>query len=166
MPAAELRIRRIDARRDDTRAAIDELRERLSPRGNVVSEAGRRKTLEVFGEALTPAQVVERICGEVRSRGLAALLDYSARLDKANVTAETLRVTAAELQQRMRRPIRSFWPPFAESVTTCWPFSGPSCTPTSGCRSRRVGICGNVTCHCRVSAFACRAVLRRILRPC
>ncbi len=99
MTVAELRIRRIDARRDDTRAAIDELRERLSPRGNVVSEAGQRKTLEVFGEALTPVQVVERICGDVRSRGLSALLDYSARLDKAQVTADSLRVPAVELEQ-------------------------------------------------------------------
>src|SRR5580658_2116499 len=102
MTVAELRIRRIDARRDDTRAAIDELRERLSPRGNVVSEAGRRKTLEVFGEALTPVQVVERICGEVRSRGLSALLDYSARLDKANLSADSLPVPAAELEQAHR----------------------------------------------------------------
>ena len=68
----------------------------------MVSEAGRRKTLEVFGEALTPAQVVERICGDVRSRGLAALLDYSTKLDKADAKAETLRVPAAELEQAHR----------------------------------------------------------------
>ena len=61
---------------------LAELRERLSPRGNVVSEAGRRRTIEVFGEPLSPAQVVERICTDVRERGLAAVLDYSARLDK------------------------------------------------------------------------------------
>ena len=53
------------------------LRERLSPRGDVVSEAGRRRTIEVFGEPLSPQQVVERICGDVRERGLAAVLDYS-----------------------------------------------------------------------------------------
>ena len=134
MTSAELRIRRIDARRDDTRAAIDELRERLSPRGNVVSEAGRRKTLEVFGEALTPVQVVERICGEVRNRGLPALLNYSARLDKANVSADSLRVPAAELEQATPRPIRSSWQPSAAFATTCWPFSGRFCTPTCDCR--------------------------------
>ena len=40
------------------RAAMAELRRRLSPEGNVVSEAGRRRTVEVFGEPLSPAQVV------------------------------------------------------------------------------------------------------------
>ena len=51
-----LSIRRIDSRRDDIRAAMDDLRRRLSPEGNVVSEAGRRRTIEVFGEPLTPAR--------------------------------------------------------------------------------------------------------------
>ena len=92
-----LAIRRIDTRRDDAAAALTELRERLSPRGNVVSEAGRRRTIEVFGEPLTPAQVVERICSDVRQRGLAAVLEYSRRIDRAELTAETLRVPAADL---------------------------------------------------------------------
>ena len=78
-----LNIRRIDSRRDDIRAAMAELRRRLSPRGNVVSEAGRQRTIEVFGEPLSPAQVVERICRDVSQQGLAAVLDYSARIDKA-----------------------------------------------------------------------------------
>src|SRR5688572_4894055 len=94
-----LNIRRIDARNQDVRGEIAALRERLSPRGNVVSEAGRRRTIEVFGEPLSPQQVVERICTDVRSRGLAAVLDYSKRIDKAELTAETLRVPVAELQQ-------------------------------------------------------------------
>jgi histidinol dehydrogenase len=51
----------------------------------------------VFGEPLSPQQVVERICGDVRERGMAAVLDYSARIDKAPLTAETLRVTPDEL---------------------------------------------------------------------
>jgi len=92
-----LRIRRIDTRQQDARAALDDLRERLSPRGNVVSEAGRRRTIEVFGEPLTPGQVVERICNDVRQLGLPAVLDYSARIDRAELKAETIRVPAAEL---------------------------------------------------------------------
>ena len=97
-----LMIQRIDTRTDDVQAVLAALLERLSPRGNVVSEAGRRRTLEVFGEALTPVQVVERICGDVRTKGLTAVLDYSARIDKAQLTAETLRVPAAELQAAHR----------------------------------------------------------------
>jgi histidinol dehydrogenase len=92
-----LNLRRIDSRRDDIAKAMAELREKLSPRGDVVSEAGRRKTIEVFGEPLTPAQVVERICLDVRDKGMAAVLDYSARIDNASVTAETIRVPEREL---------------------------------------------------------------------
>ncbi|MCR4415810.1 MAG: histidinol dehydrogenase, partial [Thermoguttaceae bacterium] len=69
------------------------------PRGDVVSQEGRRRTIEIFGEPLSPAQVVERICREVEQRGLAAVLDYSARIDGAKLTAETLRVPAEELSR-------------------------------------------------------------------
>lgn len=94
----ELRLLRIDSRQANVRQALVELRERLSPRGNVVSEAGRRRTIEVFGEALSPQEVVERICEDVRAKGLPAVLDYSARIDRATLTPETIRVGAAELK--------------------------------------------------------------------
>jgi histidinol dehydrogenase len=90
-------IDRIDARTNDVTAALEALRRKLSPGGNVVSEAGRRRTIEVFGEPLSPQQVVERICGDVRARGLAAVLEYSQKLDKAELTPETIRVSTAEL---------------------------------------------------------------------
>lgn len=77
--------------------AVGALRARLSPRGDIVSEAGRRRTVEVFGEPLSPQQVVERICLDVRDRGLPAVLEYAAKIDKAELTAESLRVSAAEL---------------------------------------------------------------------
>jgi histidinol dehydrogenase len=91
-------MRRIDTRQHNVRQALAELRERLSPRGDVVSEAGRRRTIEVFGEPLSPQQVVERICSDVRDRGLAAVLDYSKRIDKAELTAQTIRVGEQELK--------------------------------------------------------------------
>ncbi len=92
-----LKLLRIDTRQANVRQSLAELRARLSPRGDFVSEAGRRRTVEVFGEALSPQQVVERICEDVRTKGLAAVLDYSARIDQAKLTAETIRVPAAEL---------------------------------------------------------------------
>ena len=92
-----LDLLRIDTRQADVRRVLAELRERLSPRGNVVSEAGRQRTIEVFGEPLSPQQVVERICEDVRTRGLPAVLDYTARIDKAKLTADEIRVPAAEL---------------------------------------------------------------------
>ena len=94
-----LSIRRIDSRREDIRAAMNALRQRLSPEGNIVSEAGRRRTIEVFGEPLSPAEVVGRICRDVKARGLPALLDYSARIDRAPLTAETIRVSGQELEE-------------------------------------------------------------------
>jgi len=95
----DLRILRIDSRRDDTEALMAELRRRLSPRGDVVSQEGRRRTEEIFGRPLSPVQVVERICRDVEEKGLAAVLDYSARIDKAEVSAESLRVPPEALSE-------------------------------------------------------------------
>ncbi len=95
----KLNIVRIDSRRDDIRAAMDQLRQRLSPQGNIVSQAGKRLTVEVFGEPLSPVQVVERICRDVAEQGLPAVLDYSARIDKAELTPETIRVPQAQLEK-------------------------------------------------------------------
>lgn len=78
---------------------MDTLRERLSPRGDVVSKAGRERTIAIFGEALTPAQVVERICRDVAEKGIDAVLDYCRRIDGADLTVETLRVPAEDLEQ-------------------------------------------------------------------
>lgn len=97
MTAQLLSLVRIDARREDFLRALEGLRRKLSPAGNVVSEAGRQKTLEVFGEPLSPQQVIERICGDVKLHGQAAVLDYSRKLDRAELTAETIRVSAREL---------------------------------------------------------------------
>ncbi len=99
MPRTPLNIRRIDSSRDDIRAAMARLREKLSPRGDVVSPSGRQRTMEVFGEPLSPSQVVDRICREVAEKGLAAVLDYTARIDKAQLTPQTVRVPQAELQR-------------------------------------------------------------------
>ncbi|HEY3968659.1 MAG TPA: histidinol dehydrogenase [Planctomycetaceae bacterium] len=76
---------------------MTELRQRLSLRGDIVSEMGKQRTVELFGEPLTPQQVVERICGDVDRDGLTAVLDYTNRLDNKKMTAEMLRVTPAEL---------------------------------------------------------------------
>lgn len=90
-------IPQIDTSRDDAAAALAALRARISPEGNVVSAAGRQRTLEVFGLPLTPSEVVARVCGDVRREGLAAVLDYSRRIDRAELTAQTLRVPPDEL---------------------------------------------------------------------
>jgi histidinol dehydrogenase len=92
-----LNIQQIDTRQPAAAAAIAALRAKLAPSGDVVSEAGRNKTIEVFGEPLSPSAVVDRICADVRTNGLEAVLRYSAKLDGAKLSAETLRVPADEL---------------------------------------------------------------------
>lgn len=97
--ASELQILRIDTSRDDVRAGLDTLREKLSPRGDIVSEAGRQRTIAVFGDPLSPQQVVERITREVRDEGLDALLRYTERLDNAKLGKDKIRVSPEEIAQ-------------------------------------------------------------------
>lgn len=94
-----LTIPTIDCRADDATSLLAALRQKLSPRGNVVSAAGRQRTIELFGEPLSPQEVVERICDDVAGDGLSALLDYTRKLDGKDLTAETIRVTAEELAE-------------------------------------------------------------------
>ncbi len=107
-----LQIQTIDTRQDDVEQKLAELRERLSPRGNVVSEAGRRKTIEVFGSALAPAEVVRTICEDVRQQGMAAVLKYGKALDQADLAADQLRVHPDELHRAHQQAS----PKFLQSV--------------------------------------------------
>lgn len=93
-----LSIQVINCRQADARVPLDKLREKLSPRGDIVSEAGRQRTIELFGKALSPQQVVERICGDVQQRGLEAVLEYTAKLDRKELDETSIRVTEAEFE--------------------------------------------------------------------
>ncbi|HEY2157203.1 MAG TPA: histidinol dehydrogenase [Isosphaeraceae bacterium] len=106
--STSLQIRRIVTASDDARGAILELRRRLSPRGDVVSPQGMARTVEVFGAALTPQQVVERICGDVQARGLAAVLEYTAKLDGVQLRTEDVRVPREEMRDAFRKADRAY----------------------------------------------------------
>lgn len=93
----ELAIRRIDTSQPGAADELAALRRKLSTDGDVVSEAGRQKTLEVFGESLSPQQTVERICKDVRERGLEAVLEYTQKLDGKELTSDSLQVSPEEL---------------------------------------------------------------------
>lgn len=56
----------------------------------------QQRITQMFGEALTPAQVVDRILRDVRSRGDAALADWTERLDGSR--PQGFAVSKAELQ--------------------------------------------------------------------
>ncbi|MCA8990713.1 MAG: histidinol dehydrogenase [Planctomycetaceae bacterium] len=92
-----MKLTRINTASGDAPAAIAELREKLSPRGDVVSPAGRERTIGLFGAPLSPQQVVEKICSDVRDQGLPALLNYARKLDKPDLTEAEMRVSAEEL---------------------------------------------------------------------
>lgn len=93
-----LNITRIDTRCDDVTTALQALRDKLSPQGNVVSERGRALTVEVFGRELSPQEVVETICRDVQREGLAAVLRYSQKLDGAEAGKKPLRVSAEQIR--------------------------------------------------------------------
>ena len=150
----KLNILHIDSRRDDIAAAMAELRRRLSPEGNVVSEAGRKRTLEVFGQPLSPVEVVQRICRDVKAQGLAAVLDYSRRIDKAELApGRAFACRSRNSIGPMRRPIRNSSPPCAASADGSRIFNAailqrdvrldvPNGYLQQRCRPlRRVGIC-------------------------
>ena len=92
-------IERLDTKHASFHSDIARLRKKLSPDGSVVSERGRELTLSVFGESLSPQEVVERICKDVQIRGTEAVLFYARALDNPSTTALTLRVPSELLRQ-------------------------------------------------------------------
>ena len=95
---ASLTMRRIHHSAPNATRELEQLQRQLSLQADVVSPRGRELTERVFGQALTPAQVVERICKDVRDRGLAVVLHYTEKFDRARLTAETIRVSPADLK--------------------------------------------------------------------
>jgi histidinol dehydrogenase len=107
-PLSNFRIQRIDARSSASAAALTELRRKLSPQGNIVSEKGKKLTERVFGKPLTPQQVVETICEDVRLRGTPALLHYSQQLDGHPQSADEFRVDVRKLEEAHRQSSPDF----------------------------------------------------------
>jgi histidinol dehydrogenase len=92
-------MRRIQLGSADAAEQLARLRTQLSAQGNIVSARGRELTERVFGEALPPARVVERICDDVRKRGREAVFHYTEQFDRVRLDADTLRVNRSELAE-------------------------------------------------------------------
>lgn len=92
-------MRRIRLADEGAAGRLAELRRQLSASGDVVSPKSQALTVKVFGEALPPARVVERVCADVRTRGREALFHYTEQFDRVNLTPQTLRVSKAELAE-------------------------------------------------------------------
>jgi histidinol dehydrogenase len=148
-----LKIQHVDARNGAT-DVLDQLRNKLSPQGDVVSPRGRALTEEVFGRPLTPVEVVETICRDVQNEGTPALLRYGKSLDKADLAADQLRVSADELAQahsetdpelidsirRIRDNVAEFQQAILHSDVTIEPKPGVTLTQRY-LPLRRVGVC-------------------------
>lgn len=97
MPA--LKLRRIDLSASGSAAQIVKLRDQYQTNAEVASAASKKKTVAVFGEALPPARAVERICTDVREKGLAAALQYTEAFDGIKLKPDQVRVKPAELAE-------------------------------------------------------------------
>lgn len=97
--AAALQIRRLDATQSSFAGDFEQLRQQLSPTGDVVSPRGRELTQRVFGEPLAPTQVVARICQAVQTEGLSALASYSEQLDGQPLDRQNLRLPLTRLKE-------------------------------------------------------------------
>jgi histidinol dehydrogenase len=99
LPMSNLKIRRIDCGHPEALEQLRGLRGQLTSQAEVVSPRGRELTEKVFGEALPPVRVVERICADVRARGLSAVLDYTEKFDNVRLNSDNVRVNEGELNQ-------------------------------------------------------------------
>ncbi len=112
MIAGSLEIPQVDWRTDDVDQFLGRLRQRLSPQGDIVSDRSNELTLRVFGEPLSPQEVVAKICDDVLSEGLPALLRYTRELDGATLNVEDVYVRQSELETAHR----SVDPLFLQSI--------------------------------------------------
>jgi histidinol dehydrogenase len=107
-----LAVQTIDLTTAEGRGRLGRLVSSLSSQGDVVSPSAAKRTIEIFGEPLTPKQVVARICQDVQAKGREAVLEYSRRIDRAEVGVESLFVTAEAFEQAHA----SVAPAFLETV--------------------------------------------------
>ena len=105
-------LTRLDTSARDFEERLEELRKKLSPDGTVVSERSSQLTMSLFGEAISPQQVVERICREVRIQGTQAVLKYARALDDPRMDASRLRVPS----ERMVEAHKAVAPEFLQAV--------------------------------------------------
>ena len=92
-----LKIRRIDTSNPHAARQLAAIQNPFAEQATVVTGANRKLTQAVFGEALPPVKVVERICNDVKNKGLSALLHYTEAFDKVRLTPKQIRVPADEL---------------------------------------------------------------------
>ncbi len=94
-----LKLRRIDLSAPNAKPQLAKLRDQFKIDGEVVSAAAKKLTQTVFGEALTPTKAVQRVCNDVKEKGLPAVLQYTEAFDKVKLKPDAIRVKPAELAE-------------------------------------------------------------------
>ena len=92
-----LKLRRIDLSAPNAAAQIKKLRDQFQADAYTVSPASKKLYTAVFGQALTPAAAVQRICDDVHAKGLPAVLHFTEAFDKVKMKPDAFRVKPAEL---------------------------------------------------------------------
>jgi histidinol dehydrogenase len=92
-----LKIRRIDTSSPHAVRQLAALKNPFADQANVVTSASKKLTQAVFGEPLTPVKAVEKICTDVRNKGLASVLHYTEHFDKVRLTARQIRVQPEDM---------------------------------------------------------------------
>jgi len=98
-----VQIRRIDWAEPTAAADLGALRDVLGVEEGQVTEEQRKRTVEAFGEPLSPISVVRRILDEVRLRGNAAVIKYTQKLDDVELTPRDLLVDPREFAAAYER---------------------------------------------------------------
>lgn len=102
------KIKRIDWGDPEASTALDALRESLSMDTGQVTEASIKRTMEVFGEPLSPLSVVRRILDEVRLRGDDAVAKYTQSLDGVHLSSGEFLVPPSEFEAAYGRVEEEF----------------------------------------------------------
>ena len=92
----------------EARSAIDALRKRLELFEKESSARAAVLTRKVFGRALSPAEVVERIVDDVRRRGDEAVAEYTLKLDGVILTPDMFRVDPAAILKAEKSAPKDF----------------------------------------------------------
>jgi histidinol dehydrogenase len=90
------------------RKSIAEMQRKLSVHAGAVTKESRRKTIELFGEDLSPIESVRRIVGDVRRDGDKAVFRYAKLLDGFDLNEKNFRVSPDEIAAADREVSKEF----------------------------------------------------------
>ena len=91
------KVRQIDMTASGAAAQVAKLRDQFRVDAEGVSPQAKKLTQAVFGQALSPVQAVERICHDIKTSGMSALLKYTEQFDKVKLKPDGVRVQPEEL---------------------------------------------------------------------